>query len=212
MKTVLIILGIIITLLFLLLILPLTIELSFKDKFLLKVKYFGITVYDNQKNIGDKSKKSSKENSKTKSENNDNKPKDNFLKKTYDQKGLLGTVKYLSDLLSMLFKKIGWLIKRIKFRKFKLNLAVATPDAASTAIQYGAICSALYPVLSILTANLNFKAKEINISADFNKTAPEFQIELIAKASIIVWIIAAIATFLQYSKLQDKESEKNERK
>lgn len=212
MKVVLIILGIIITLLVLLLILPLAIDLSFKDKFLLKIKYFGITVFNNQKKKTVKKSEDSKKNGESKSENNDTKPKESFLKKTYDQKGMLGTIEYFTELISMLLKKIWWIVKHIKFRRFKLNLLVATSDAANTAIQYGGICSAIYPIISFLSANLNFKAKEINISADFDKTTPEFQIDFLATAPIIVWIIAAVATFLQYSKLQRKESEKNERK
>ena len=46
---ILIILGIIVLLLLLLLLLPLTIDLAFDNNFMLKVKYSGITVYDNTK-------------------------------------------------------------------------------------------------------------------------------------------------------------------
>ncbi|MDO4607899.1 MAG: DUF2953 domain-containing protein [Clostridia bacterium] len=210
MKIVLIVLGVILALLLALLFLPLTVDLSYKQKFVLKVKFSGITIFDNQKKS--KRKPKSKKPSAAQDTETKKQPKDNFLKKTYKQKGLIKTIKYFAEILTMLFKKFFWVIKHFKFRKFSLDLVVATPDAANTAIQYGGICSAVYPIIAFLQSNTDFKAKAINISTDFDKIESEFSIAFSVTTRLFFWIIATISAFFNFSKIQRKEREKYERK
>ena len=208
MKTVLIVLGVIFSLLLLLAFLPLTVDLSYRDELIFKIRYSGITLFDSEKKVG---LKKSKKKPKKKTEDNTPK-KESFFKKTYKQKGLLGTINYLSEILILLLKKLCWVIKRFKFRNFRLNLSVATSDAASTAINYGKICSAVYPVISFLETNADFKAKEINIKADFDETDSRFQISTLVTTRLFFWFVAAIAVLIEFLKLQRKEREKYERK
>ena len=102
------------------------------------------------------------------------------------------------------------MIKRFKFRHFCLDLTVASQDSADTAIEYGGICCAVYPVLSLLESTADFKMKQINIDADFNKTQPEFQISFSVTTRLIYWITAAISAITEYYKLQRRECENNE--
>ena len=210
--TALIIIAAIILFLLILLFLPLTVDLSYSDKLLLKVKYSGITLFNNSK------AKKTKKVKKTQRKRNDGenkkptKKKDNFVVSTYKQKGLLGTIKYFSNILSLVLKKLWWLIKRLKFKKFKLDLAIATNDAADTAIEYGKTCAALYPVLSLLQTNINFKPQEINVRADFEKNKTELKASILLTTSLLNYLILAISALMQFIKLQNKESEKYERK
>ena len=112
----------------------------------------------------------------------------------------------------LLLKKLWWVVKKFKFRRFYLNLSVATNDAASTAINYGKICSAVYPIISFLETNADFKAKEINISADFDKSDSEFKISTSVTTRLFFWLVAAISALFEFLKIQRKESEKYERK
>lgn len=211
MKITLIVLSIVLGLLILLCFLPLTVDLAFCDELILKIRYSGITLFDSEKKV--KPKKVKKKKRGFKSKTGDGAPKkENFFKKTYRQKGLLGTVRYFSEILILLFKKLWWVVKHFKFRKFKLDLSVATNDAADTAIQYGKICGAVYPVISFLETNVDFKAKVINVSADFDKTKPEFKISTSVTTRIFFWLVAAVGVFFEFIKLQRKESEKYERK
>lgn len=211
MKIVLIILGIIICLFLLLLILPLTVDLSYDQNFVLKIKFSSITFFDSEKRVDIKGKKARKKKSKEKAEGK-TPQKENFFKKTYSQKGLLGSISYFSEIFVLAFKKLWWIIKRFKFRKFRLNLTVATSDAANTAINYGKICSAVYPAISFLENNANFKSKEININADFEKTNSQLQVGFSVTTRILFWLIAAITAIFEFLKLQRKEREKYERK
>ncbi len=211
MKIALIILSIVFGLLILLCILPLTVDLSFCDGLVLKIRYSGITVFDNAKRVKYKKKEKTKKKSVPKTDETTPK-KENFFKKTYRQKGLLGTVMYFSSILNMLLKKMCWVVRRFKFRKFKLDISVATNDAADTAIQYGKICGAVYPVISFFESNTDFKAREININADFDKTKSEFKTSVSVTTRIFFWLVAAICVLFEFLKLQRKESEKYERK
>lgn len=208
----LIIFGVIVILLLLLLFLPLTVDLAFDNKLVLKVRYSGITVYDNTKKIKPEISEKHAEKSKRGKKDNTSVKKDNFIKSTYKQKGLLGTIKYFSAILQIVLKKLWRVVKRLKFRKFKLDLSVATSDAAETAIQYGKICASVYPVLALLQTSADFKPDEINISADFEKNKSEFAVSIIVVTRLFNWLVAAISVLTQFLKLQRKEREKYERK
>lgn len=206
----LIIIGAFLALLFTLLFLPVTVDLAFNGKLLLKIKYLGIILFDNSKKST--AKKLKKKN--IKNENNSNAPqkKDNFIKKTYKEKGLIGTVSYFSEIFAIVAKRLWRVIKRFKFRKFKVDIIVATTDAANTAIQYGRICAAVYPLISFLQSVTNLKPKNINLSADFDKTTSEFRTSILVKTQVIYLLIAAVGILSQFLKLERKEREKHERK
>ncbi len=205
----LIILGVFICVLAILLLLPLTVDLVYEREFILKIKYLGITLFDNKKTAEPKKSKQAK---KTSQDKESSPKKENFIKRTYKQKGLLGTIDYFSKVFTMVLKRFWWVAKRFKFRKFNFDLVVATSDAADTAIQYGEVCAVLYPVLSLLQSLIDFKPKQVNISADFDKTKWEFKTSILVKTRALYWIIAAVGLMVQFLKLQRKEREKYERK
>ncbi len=197
---------------FLALILPITVELEFKKELCMIIKYAGFTVFDNQKIYMIKKRKKRKKKSKPTSNNVPPQEEKNFFKKLCEEKGFLGAFKYCAQLLGILVKKMLWIIKRFKFTKFSLDLIVATEDAAKTAIEYGSICTAVYPTLTLLKTNLKFNPKSVNISTDFDKKNSEFEFCLAVTARLIYMLAAAITAFIEYFKLTRKESKNNERK
>ncbi len=197
----LIVLVAIICFLILLCFLPLSINLVYEHKLMFKIKYAGITLLNSEK------ERKTTGNGNNKKESSPPQQKENFIKKTYKQKGLLGTVQYFSNILKIVLKKFWWLAKRFKFRQFKFDLTVATDDAANTAIQYGEVCAAIYPIFSIIQSAVDIKPKSVNINADFDKTNWEFKTCILVKAQLLYWLIAAIGALAQYLKLQRKECE-----
>ncbi len=203
MKIPLFILGVITAVLLLLLILPVTVCILYKERLVLKIKISGITIFDSTK----------KKKAKTKEETGDTKKsqkkqKEGFVKKVYKEKGLLDTVKYFCELLGLALKKLLWLVKRFKFRKVRLDLTIATDDAANTALQYGGICCAVYPLIAFLQTNADFKADSINISTDFDKSSSEISFEFSIATRVAFLIIAVLSALFKYLKLQRKECEK----
>ncbi len=205
----LIILGAIVAIILILLFLPLTIDLAYEGDLFIKLKYLGITVFDDQKSEEKERKKAAKQKKKSEKETP---PKDNFFKRSYKKRGLLGTIKYCCSITRIVVQNIPGIVKRFKFRRFEVDLTVASEDAADTAIRYGEFCAVVYPVISLLQSVTDLKPHQINISADFDKTETEFKGKVLAKAAVIYWIIIVTAILKEIDKLHYKESEENERK
>lgn len=202
----------ILALIFLLLVLPVTVDLNYKNELCYRIKYAAIVLFDSEKRIDIKKVKRKKKTKVQSHSEEKSAKKESFFKKTYAEKGFFGTVKYFSELIGLILKKLWWIVKRLKFSRFVLDLTVATDDAANTALEYGGICCAVYPVLAFIETNAKFKSKSVNISADFDKKEPEFAISLSVTTRLIYFLIAAISALKEYLKLQHKESENNERK
>ena len=107
-----------------------------------------------------------------------------------------------------------WIIRFVKIRKFVFDLSIASDNAADTAIEYGEVCCVIYPIISFIQTNTNFKFKtdNINISPDFDSTDSKLKASVLVKAKLIICLIAIAGLLWDYTKKQRKESEKNERK
>ena len=191
--TVLYIIGGIILLIALLLILPITAQIDFKDDFFVKVKYLGITVY---KITPDEEEQKPNEKAK-KTENPKEKQKGLFTKLT-EKHGFKGAVKEMVSFALDILKQTKKQLLKIKLRNIKIDLIVVGSDAAQTAIDYGAICGVVYPVLSIIDQNLNVKYKKINITAGFKQTDSQFAFSLDVKANPVLLLIIALKAVKEY--------------
>ena len=94
--------------------------------------------------------------------------------------------------------------KHIAVRRLCLDIKVASEDAATTAIEYGAVCSAVYPALSFIDSIANVKMKSINVAADFNSDKPDFGFSVIIRARILFLIIMAFGVFSEYNKFKTR--------
>ncbi len=168
------------------LLLPFSLEIAFLENFKFKVKFLGLSIYKHK----EKASKSESKSDEAEKEKSDAKPKSLFsrFKKKY---GFFGTVKeflaFFKDILSV----IKPLIPHIKIRKVKLSVTVASTDAAQTAIEYGAVCTAVYPLLSFLESVADIGYKKIDIKSDFENTEPHFSFS--AKVSFKLCYLLATA-------------------
>jgi hypothetical protein len=192
--TALYIIGGIILLIALLLILPITARIDFKDDFFVKIKYLGITVY--KITPKDEEKEKPKEKLET-TEKPKEKQKGLFTKLT-EKHGFKGAVKEMVSFALDILKQTKKQLLKIKLRNIKIDLIVVGSDAAQTAIDYGAICGVVYPVLSIIDQNLNVKYKKINITAGFKQTDSQFAFSLDVKANPVLLLIIALKAVKEY--------------
>ena len=204
MTAVYIIVGLILLLAVLLLI-PVFVYAEFSGEFSAKIKYGFITVFDTEKKKpkrkDNKHEKQNKPKEKPKSKSKKKSKPSLLFEKKKSELGLFGAIKYFLDILKDLLARILWLVKRIDFKHFKLDLTVASDDAAKTAVTYGEVCTAVYPILSLLNANTNLSLKQVNICADFNKTAIDAEISVILKTRLIYFAIMGIKTLFAYKNL-----------
>lgn len=212
--TALIIIGAILLLIFLVLFLPVNVFLKFQNDFFIKIKFAGIKLFE----ISEKEKKSDSD-KKTDKDGKKNEDSENpalkqgkelfsFLKEKY---GFSGAVKKVFSLLKDMLTHIKNLLRHIKIKKIKLDLTVSGADAADTAIEYGRICTAAYPVLAFFDSFSGIDFKQININSDFNGNKKEFEFSLVVKLQIIYLLIAAFKIYSEYKNFTIKENY-NERK
>lgn len=110
---------------------------------------------------------------------------------------ILNTISSITSLASDALKRFG---KRFHVRIAVMQINVATPDAAQTAITYGAIEAALSQLYATLGQSKNFKlpkASKFFLNADFSKTETSAKIKIHFSFSIFALLAAAIGALLK---------------
>ena len=80
------------------------------------------------------------------------------------EKGLLETLRGVTETVRSLLKQTGQLFKKGVFKKFELR--IVCPAEAAT--QYGAVCAAVYPLLTLLDSAMKCKHRKVDIRCDFD--------------------------------------------
>lgn len=214
--TALIIIGIIFLIIIAVLFLPVVVDISFFEDLLLKVKFFGIKVYEIKPEDG-KEKTESQKNAESKKEK-PTKKENGFLnnaKGTFsslkEEKGFTGAVSEVMGFAERVLSHIKKLLRHINICKVKLDIVVASSDAAKTAIDYGMVCQAVYPVAAMLNSCAKIGFKEINVKSDFESEKCDFGFASTVKMQIFYLIIAAFKIFSEYKNFVTEKNE-NERK
>ncbi len=178
-----------------LLFVPIVVDLEYTDGFRFKVSFFKITLFNSKKQKKTESKEqtaSLKEKQKKSSVLDDAKA---YFMSIKSKKGFSGAVKEVMALIGQILSHIKRLMKYINICKVKLDITVGTADAAMTAIEYGAVCSAVYPVTSLLDSLAHIGFKEINVSSDFEGGKCDFGFSGTVKMQIFYLIICAVRIY-----------------
>lgn len=193
MTALLIILGII-AFIFLLLICPLSFSAVYDGEFELKIKYlflsFRIFPPKEKKFKKEKRQKKKSEKAKEPKEEKKKNPILDFVK----QKGIGGLIEMLKTFAKIIAETVSSVTKHLVISKLDVNVLVVGDDAADTAMKYGYVCSAVYPLISIIDSNVKKCKHSENIIAGFND--PEMKILCSVKVRIkpLFLIITAVKT------------------
>ena len=117
------------------------------------------------------------------------KKKEKPLKYT-EKPALSAVIGAFKDLVLGILRLLG---RHIKVEELRLRVLVASPDAAQTALEYGAACGAAGLVQTAAEAlhRTDPKDVQIQIECDFLTDKPEIDAEL--RISVRVWRLAVIA-------------------
>lgn len=202
--TALIIIAAIIILITALLFLPASLFLSFNGDFSVKIKLGGICVFnsDNTKPENVKHEKDTKPEAENKKA--DSGEKQNLFTALKAKLGFTGAVKEILYTVKSALVKIKKQLKKITVKRLTVDISIASDNAAKTAVEYGAVCAAVYPLLSFLESVANIGIKQINVSSDFNSQKPHFSFSAVVRLRIIYLIIAAFAAFCEYNKFKTR--------
>lgn len=90
-------------------------------------------------------------------------------KQSISKNGLLETIGSVFAAVKKLFSRIFRLVNKGIFRKFDLTVTVGDNDAADAAMHYGALCAAIYPLLTLLDSTMKFRSRNVDIRCDYSQ-------------------------------------------
>lgn len=103
------------------------------------------------------------------------KPNDEFLKEL----GLSGIVNLFTRITELAAGVLKDFFAHIIIKSFALSIKVGGKDAADTAINYGKVCSVVYPLTSAVISSMKYTHYGVDILPDFTEGA-ETKIEFFA--------------------------------
>lgn len=126
---------------------------------------------------------------------NESKKDKNIIAKMIKEKGLRQTVSELWETFKPIVVKAISTFKKIKVKRLDLKVTVATDDAAKTALEYGGICTAVFPALGFLKTQLKFpdRAANVHIGVDYNSDEPTLYLFAKLKIRLITALCAAMS-------------------
>ena len=95
------------------------------------------------------------------------KPKNNLLRILYDAHGIDGLLLIVKRTFSYIGSFFGDLAKALVIDELYLDVRCTKKDAASTAIYYGEVCSALFPMLGAIVSKYKVRKYDINVYPDY---------------------------------------------
>lgn len=154
-----IILGILL-LLFLLTLIRVQVFMQYTDDVALSVKVLFVKIRilpsakkkkkEKPKKEKPKEKKSKEE--KPKKEKKEKKKKPSYLSKLKEKKGLSGLLSLFTSLAKIAAGMLKGIFSHIVIKKLDVGISLSGEDAATVAVNYGRVCSALYPAVNVITA------------------------------------------------------------
>ena len=136
-------------------------------------------------------------------------PQKGTLQKIIKHLGFKGTVDFLFSPEVGFFKRLGYLLKKVVIKKFRLNVTVASDDAAETALLYGGVCGVLYPVVGFLETVMDFREDNMKIVCDYESEKPKLDFFAEVNIRVVHLLIAVFKIIPDITKLL-KEVKKNE--
>ena len=160
-----------------------------EEEFILSFKllFFVFTVSPENKK---KKKKKAKKKEKEKKERPAKKEKDNFFRSHPSDFGVFDYI----ELIGIVIEKF---VAKIYFDKLEAEIRVAGDDAAQTALNFGRLNAAIYPIAGLINGHKRIKKLHIGITPDFTTTKSVYNAEAIAYIRIFD-VLAAVIAIIKY--------------
>lgn len=160
-----------------------------EEEFILSFKllFFVFTVSPENKK---KKKKKAKKKEKEKNERPAKKEKDNFFRSHTSDFGVFDYI----ELIGIVIEKF---VTKIYFDKLEAEIRVAGDDAAQTALNFGRLNAAIYPIAGLINGHKRIKKLHIGITPDFTTTKSVYNAEAIAYIRIFD-VLAAVIAIIKY--------------
>lgn len=118
------------------------------------------------------------------------------IKKSLSNSGVSATAGQIVHILMLLLGRVVWLLQYCTVKRLRVDAVCAGADAAEAAMEYGATCAVIYPLLGYLEGNMKVRQKglDINVNCDFSRVLGAFDLE--AVISVRIWHVARALVYI----------------
>lgn len=141
-------------------------------KLSLKVLFFQLTLLPMKKKPEKKAEKQKKKKPDDKKEKpkeeKEKEKKPSYLSKLKDKKGVTGLLSLFTEIARIAIGALKGIISHIVIKRFDVGIAYNGGDAATTAVDYGNICSVFYPAMNVITSATVCKSYNVTLEPIFD--------------------------------------------
>lgn len=134
------------------------------------------------------------------------KPKESKLKSLYEKKGLAGFIDFITGLARIASGTAKKIFEHLTINTFSINISVSSDDAVQTALNYGYVCSVVYPAVSAFLSNTKYKEYTVSVVPDFDRKESCVKFRLKAKIKVIFLISAALYALKSFIKMRKSQN------
>lgn len=135
------------------------------------------------------------------------------LQESLKEDGIGTILQLLGELAGVLKRTIGRLLRAITVKEFRLQMRISGDDAASTAINYGRVCAAFYPLFGAVCAGMRVRHHDVDLRPDFAEEGSAVLVDITACVSLwrLTGAVIAAGWSLLWTYVKLDESDKSER-
>ena len=194
--------AVIVLILALLLASPVSVSASFEQELTVTARYLFLRF----RLLPQKEKKPARKKKEEKPEAE--KPQEPASKKSFrdilKKRGVSGLLELLSEAASLAGSVLRRFFSHVRVSQFDLFLAVATEDAAETALLYGRACAAAYPAVSALMQACGCRRFGVSVVPDFQRSKSEVRFRMRARISLFYILREGLSALLRAAELWQK--------
>ena len=112
------------------------------------------------------------------------KEKKNYIKKIYDDEGVVGIMLLVSNLIQTAGSAISTLIKGLHIYSLYVKMIIGGGDAADIGEKYGEICGVYYPIKGFILNSMKVDLYDDYVQPDFIAPSSEYEFQLIASMNV----------------------------
>ena len=118
--------------------------------------------------------------------------KPNFIKKLWDDEGLVGILELVTNLLETVNTAATTLIKGLHIYSLYVKMIIGGGDAADIAEKYGSLAGHYYPLKGIILNQMKVDMYDDYIEADFIAPRSEYEFQIIAGLNVALLLRIAL--------------------
>lgn len=101
--------------------------------------------------------------------------------------GVSATIGQIVDILGMLLGRVVWILKYCVIEKFNVDVVCVGSDAANAAMEYGAVCAVIYPIIGYIHTMTTVKdsGENINVTCDFEGSDGRVALDTVIRVRIV---------------------------